>query len=114
MADGVQRGFIEIWELALATMFFIAVLSAILIVFDNEEYEKNLFSKELKEVITIIPENTTISLESPEFVKVSSDKNSHISTISIVKNDELENTITFETTKAIEITTEQSQITLTT
>lgn len=114
MADGVQRGFIEIWELALATMFFLAVLSAILVVFDNEEYEKTLFSKELKEIVTIMPQNTTISLQLPEFVEVSLEKSSQTSTISITKDNEEENPITFKTTKAIEITRNQGVLTLTT
>ncbi len=112
MADGAQRGFIEIWELALATMFFVAVLSAILVVFDQENYEKNLFSKELEETIQLIPQDTTISFEKPEFVIVSLEDGETRKIINIKKSPDDENPVVFETTKTIALETNSTQITI--
>lgn len=112
MADGAQRGFIEIWELALATMFFVAVLSAILVVFDEENYEKNLFSKDLQETILIMPENTSISFNKPEFIIVNIEETGSKKVIRIKNDLEDENPISFETTKPLSLQTNSTQITL--
>lgn len=108
MAQGLVRGLIEIWELVVVVIFFLSVLSAILFVFDEQEFEKTLFLREFEEVISIMPHDSSLTMTKPDFIEV--EKTTQGFEFSIKDED---STTTIDSTREINLNTQENSIILT-
>lgn len=104
-----EQGIENIWQIVTATLFFLTVASAILVVFDEEKLETTLFANELSQTILVTPENTSIVLKQiPENLIVSQRDNEI--TLSIEDNEEYSRTIQLK--KNIEISKKDNKLTI--
>ena len=90
-----EQGIENIWQISIATLFFLAVLSAMFVAFDAKTYEASLFSQEFFETLLLVPQDSTLTLKNiPEGIEIS--KNDEEIVVELSNNDQFEKSLTLE------------------